>query len=410
MAAKSKASNREDAGTDDGSDSTFGSPGTPPLTPTDSPSPDTRTKDTPSGGQLVSAKQTRRKHTREQKRSMLRERKKRKRRTRAAIKKVKEIQKQNDAATGLSRDVILYKQMARHHWDRWQWELQRHKEAAQINMPRDQIHSTGLHEIDPALLRNPNEDGRPIFLGQGSFSVVHLKVYRGINVAVKQYRTQTEKGDVRNEAMVLSRLCHPYLPYLFGVCTESSPYRLVMQFHGIGLQTVTMNKEMFEKKLIVGPTMWLIACSQLIEATSYLHEDVQILHNDIKPDNILVSMDRDPSKSTYQVILTDFGKATPVSHGRLYHFSESEKARHLRRYQHIAPEVVRGERKQTTASDIYAVGVLFSRLLDHDCFFSLSPSLKNDFALISTKCKADNYSTRPSAKQCMEGIKNLMQL
>ena len=30
-----------------------------------------------------------------------------------------------------------------------------------------------------------SEDGQPIFLGQGSFSVVHLNIYRGINVAVK---------------------------------------------------------------------------------------------------------------------------------------------------------------------------------------------------------------------------------
>ena len=406
MATKSrdKASDHEEI--DSRSDSTFGSPGSPPPTPTESLLSEI-TEETPCDSQLVFAKQ-KRKHTLEQKRSMRRERKKKKRRTRAAIQKVKELKKQNDAATGPSRDVILYKQMARHHWDRWQWELQKRKEAAQIN--REQIHTAGLHEINPAFLSNPNKGGQPteIFLGQGSFSIVQLKVYRGINVAVKQYRAHTEKADVCNEAMVLSRLCHPYLPYLFGVCTESSPYRLVMQFHGIGLQTVTLSKEMFEKKLIVGPTMWLIACSQLIEAISYIHEDVQILHNDIKPDNILVSVDPNSSRSTYQVILTDFGKATPLQHGRLYHLSESEKAQHLRRYPYVAPEVVHGERKQTTASDIYSVGVLFNKLLDHDCLFSLSSSLKNGFALLSTKCKACSYNSRPSVKQCMETIKHLI--
>ena len=59
-----------------------------------------------------------------------------------------------------------------------------------------------------------------------------------------------------------------------------------MQFHGIGLQTVTLSQEMFEKKHIGGPTAWLIACSQLVEAISYIHKDAQILHNDIKADNI----------------------------------------------------------------------------------------------------------------------------
>lgn len=350
------------------SSETFGSAGSPPPTPSESFTTGS-TEKAPNDSQMVSAKQ--RRHTLEQKRSMKRERKKRKRQTRAAIKKAKELQKQNDAVTGSSREVVLYKQMARHYWDRWQWELQKYKKEVQLNKEQAS-YTKGLHEIDPVFLTNPkNKDGQPteLYLGQGSFSIVSLKVYRGINVAVKQYRVRTEKADVYNEAMVLSCLCHPYLPYLFGMCTESSPYRLVMQFHGIGHQTVTLNKEMFEKKLIVGPTAWLIACSQLIEAISYIHDDVQILHNDIKPDNILLAADPSASDCKYQIVLSDFGKATPISQGRQYHFSDSAKARYLSKYPHIAPEVVHGESKQATFSDIYAVGMLFSKLLDHDCFF-----------------------------------------
>ena len=111
-----------------------------------------------------------------------RERKKRKRRTRAAIKKAREIHKQNDTATGHSRDVILYKQMARHYWDRWQWELQKQKESTQHK--KDKVcMSPGLYEIDPLYLMNPVKDGQSveIYLGQGSFSIVQLKIYRGIN-------------------------------------------------------------------------------------------------------------------------------------------------------------------------------------------------------------------------------------
>ena len=46
--------------------------------------------------------------------------------------------------------------------------------------------------------------------------------------------------------------------------------------------------------------------------------------------------------------MSDFGKATPISHGRQYNFSESEKAQYLKKYPHIAPEVVHDEIKQTT--------------------------------------------------------------
>lgn len=81
---------------------------------------------------------------------------------------MKELHKQNDAATGSSREVILYKQMARHYWDRWQWELQKHKTAmAQLNKE-----ANGLHEINPVSLTNPKDkDGQPteVYLRQGSF-------------------------------------------------------------------------------------------------------------------------------------------------------------------------------------------------------------------------------------------------
>ena len=136
------------------------------------------------------------------------------------------------------------------------------------------------------------------------------------------------------------------------------------------------------------PTAWLITCSQLVEAVSYLHDDVHILPNDIKTNNILLS--------EHQVVLTDFGK---VSSGRRYNLSVSEKAQYLRKFPHVAPEVVQRESRQTTHSDIYAVGVLFSNLLAHDCFFSLSSSPKNDFASLSEKCKASNYRNRPTSKQ-----------
>lgn len=185
-----------------------------------------------------------------------------------------------------------------------------------------------------------------------------------------------------------------------------------MQFYGIGLDTVTVTKEIFERKLIVGPTMWLIACSQFTEAISYIHGDVKILHNDIQSDNVLLTAHPSAFDSKYpiKIILSDFGKATTISNGRQYNNSASEKAQYQRKYPHVAPEIVDGKTKQSTSCDIYAVGVLVNKLLDHDCLYSLGASLKNEFALLCSKCKSCNYSSRPSAKQCMEAIKTLVQL
>ena len=68
---------------------------------------------------------------------------------------------------------------------------------------------------------------------------------------------------------------------------------------------------------------WISVCMQLSEAVMYLHFDAQILHNDIKPVNILLSnMHRKPNQSPIPlsifVILSDFGKVTSVNSGKRY--------------------------------------------------------------------------------------------
>ena len=164
---------------------TFGSPGSPPSSPSEqSASADqadvqvTKQASCNSQSVAVGRKIQRRKHTLEEKRVIRRERRRRKRQTRAAIIKAKQLQRRNAAAAGSSRDVLLYKEMARHYRDRWQQELQKHKETAHYK--RGKIcTSAGLHEINPSFLTNPTKDKKSveIYLGHGSFSIVQLKIY-----------------------------------------------------------------------------------------------------------------------------------------------------------------------------------------------------------------------------------------
>jgi len=74
-----------------------------------------------------------------------------------------------------------------------------------------------------------------------------------------------------------------------GICTTARPYRLVTQFHGNAQERVTLCKELKFRKKVKDGTTWLILCSQLVEAVKYLHCKVNVLHNDIKGDNILLS-------------------------------------------------------------------------------------------------------------------------
>ena len=106
-----------------------------------------------------------------------------------------------------------------------------------------------------------------MYLGQGSFGVVKMKLFRGIKVAVKELQPRTVLSDVRKEAHTLATLCHPFLPYLFGVCTTSEPYRIVMQFHGIQEATLplTLSGASLRKK-INDEYAWLGISIQMMQA------------------------------------------------------------------------------------------------------------------------------------------------
>ena len=110
-------------------------------------------------------------------------------------------------------------------------------------------------------------------MGQGSFGIVKMKLFRGIKVAVKELQPRTVLSDVRNEAHTIAKLSHPYL---FGVC---QPYKIVMQFHGIRESSILYGA--IVRKKFADSYAWLGISIQLFEALSYLHNEVQILHNDI---------------------------------------------------------------------------------------------------------------------------------
>ena len=177
----------------------------------------------------------------------------------------KKLQEEHRMGEKQKTSTLLYKSMARTFWDRWQWELQKRKEAMQelrTGGQQRQPESHGsllpaVHEIDPSHLTDPVIEGnsKEVYLVRGSFSV-RLQTYRDIKVAVKEFLPHSLHTDVQNEARILSIICHPHLPYVFGICTTARPYRLVTQFHGIAHKTVTLCKELKFRKKVKDGTTW----------------------------------------------------------------------------------------------------------------------------------------------------------
>ena len=86
-------------------------------------------------------------------------------------------------------------------------------------------HDQSIHQIDISALHNTGQ--ALCYLGRGSFGVVTYKIYRGFGVAVKQTHIRSTLQDVQHEARMIHCLCHPFLPYLFGICTTAKPFKIV---------------------------------------------------------------------------------------------------------------------------------------------------------------------------------------
>ena len=123
-----------------------------------------------------------------------------------------------------------------------------------------------------------------------------------------------------------------------GACIRDTPLRIVMKYHETNGKSTTLFQEIRSKKLNSSDLEFGF-CVQLMEALHYLHSEVEILHNDITTNSIVIEEDH--------IILIDFGKATKFSEARRYNLGETEKQEYLTKYPHLAPEVVYGQQRQS---------------------------------------------------------------
>ena len=336
--------------------------------------------------------------------------------------------KQNELKASQNK-MQMYKNMARTYWERWRWEELKRKEIRrEISIPLNTALS-GTYtdimippQINPGMLNDLSQDFTT-YVGRGSFGIVKLQLYRGIYVAVKQVLPRTFIDDVIAEAKYLMKLSHPNMPYVFGICTNEKPYRIVMQFEGMknndGLHPQALNlHQEFRKDGILHGMDWISVCVQLSEAVRYLHFDVKILHNDIKPDNVLLSnmhknynYPRSTAPFNVLVVLTDFGKATSVANGKRYSFSPIEQADYKSRPElrfYLAPEVISGETKQSRESDMFAIGGIIYKINDNNKL-SLFPDIIKKLNYYAEKCRYVQYNYRPNAKQALEFFEQLLK-
>ena len=176
----------------------------------------------------------------------------------------------------------------------------------------------------------------------GSFErEVALKVLRGAG-----------GGDVRRflaERQILARLDHPAIGRLYdgGLDDRGQPFLAMELVEG---EPITDYCD--RRRLGVEDRLGLFR--RVCEAVQFAHGRL-VVHRDLKPSNVMVSED---DGGAPQVKLLDFGIAKLLDAD--VELTQTGAAPHTPAY--AAPEQVRGE-EVTTATDVYALGVLLYELL-----------------------------------------------
>jgi serine/threonine protein kinase/tetratricopeptide (TPR) repeat protein len=151
------------------------------------------------------------------------------------------------------------------------------------------------------------------------------------------------------ERQILARLEHPGIARLLdgGVTDDGTPYYVMEYVDG-----APIDRYCDDRHLAIQARLDLFL--QVCDAVEHAHRHL-VVHRDLKPGNILVGEDG-------SVKLLDFGIARVLDDGDAD--GESTLTRRMRpmTLAWASPEQVRGE-PITTASDVYALGILLYRLL-----------------------------------------------
>ena len=170
-------------------------------------------------------------------------------------------------------------------------------------------------------------------------------------VAIKVMRAGAHAPEMserfRRERQILAHLEHPNIASLLdgGVTDDGRPYLVMQYVDGIAITDYCDQRALSLRERLA---LFRAVCAAVQAAHVQL-----VVHRDLKPANILVTTSGD-------VKLLDFGIAKLLEPSR-----DASYTRPLERVmtpEHAAPEQVRGE-PVTTATDVYALGVLLYQLL-----------------------------------------------
>ena len=190
-------------------------------------------------------------------------------------------------------------------------------------------------------------------IGAGANGDVYRATYAGTEVAVKLLRkrqlTSRERRLLIDECRLMLQLRHPHVLSMIGFTSD-----LVMN-HGMVMELMLTSLQQLidsEVDVLTWATPLLQLAADTAKGMAYLH-DRQILHRDLKPDNVLLSgfRDADGRHSGLRAKVADFGESRVLADANASAMTMTVAGTPS----FMAPEVLRQERYGSEA-DVWSFG------------------------------------------------------
>lgn len=228
-------------------------------------------------------------------------------------------------------------------------------------------------------------------IGGGGMSNVYLAhdmiLNRDVAMKVLHYNFNDQDESYRRfqrEALSATSLNHPNIVSIYDVGEDEGLHYLVMEY----VKGMTL-KQYITEYAPIAPTRCVEIMKQLTSAIAVAHQN-QIIHRDIKPQNILLDEDGN-------VKVTDFGIAMALT---ATSFTKTNSV--LGTVHYLSPEQARGG-MTTKKSDIYSLGIVLYELLTGELPFSGESAV----SIALKHLQAETPSVRaivPSIPQSLENV------
>lgn len=195
-------------------------------------------------------------------------------------------------------------------------------------------------------------------LARGGMAIVFIAYQRtlkrriAVKILPKKLLTFKTSELFQQEAEAAAILSHPNIIPIYEVGeTEEFLFFTMQLIQGLPLTEVfeKYQKNVLPSKRIIPLKQTIQLMTQILDALYYAHQH-EIIHRDIKPDNILIE------QHSHRPIITDFGVAKVLRDENEDHSMVQGTPLYM------APEQIIGETRGS-ATDIYAVGIMLFQML-----------------------------------------------